>query len=403
MARARAARPARRRPAPQPTRFAHPFFTTVAPEKRSPVNGVRRMTDHVKEHLETIPPVTGDAVMTLADVIGADGSAAIETAGQMIFHCVGDTGHENGAAQEYVANAMTEDYDIAQPAKSPAFFLHLGDVIYYDNTDRGYHAQFYAPYKKYPGKIVAIPGNHDGELFKYDGKPTGQRTTLQAFQTNFCQKGARTAISSGTILRNMVSQPGVYWRLQAPFVDIVGLYSNVAENPGYISGPTIGDAQKRWLTKTLNTIRSERAVGTRRALLIAVHHPPISNGAHSSSTEMLTDVDDSCTKARVAPDAVIAAHSHDYQRFTRFVKFGGRDLEVPYLVVGSGGRGLSPHVPAANGQMQGDHRYDKSLRGYGYLRTTVSRKMLSLNFFRVDEHDGSRALFDQASVDLSGA
>ena len=68
------------------------------------------------------------------------------------FHAVGDTGHESGLMQEFVSEAMAQDYDINHPEKSPAFFLHLGDVNYYDNTDQGYQAQFYIPYKKYPGK-----------------------------------------------------------------------------------------------------------------------------------------------------------------------------------------------------------------------------------------------------------
>jgi hypothetical protein len=65
--------------------------------------------------------------------------------------------------------------------------LHLGDVIYYDNTDKGYLEQFYVLYKRYPGKIIAIPGNHDSELFKFDGASTGPTKTLAAFMKNFCQ------------------------------------------------------------------------------------------------------------------------------------------------------------------------------------------------------------------------
>ena len=34
---------------------------------------------------------------------------------------------------------MTKDFDVSNPAASPSFFLHLGDVNYYDNTDSGYH------------------------------------------------------------------------------------------------------------------------------------------------------------------------------------------------------------------------------------------------------------------------
>lgn len=385
----------------QISRFAHPFFTTVKPEARPLVQGARRMTDHIKEHLEPIPPVAGDSVMQLDDVIGSADAAAIESEKSITFHTAGDSGHENGLAQEYVANAMTDDYDISKPAKSPAFFLHLGDVIYYDNTDRGYHAQFYVPYKKYPGKIIAIPGNHDGELFKFDGRSTGQTKSLEAFQNNFCQTGAQSNITSGTILRHMVSQPGVYWRLNSPFVDIVGLYSNMAENPGYIQADDIGDAQKKWLTKTLTKISAERTAGPRKALVIAVHHPPLSNGSHSSSTEMLADIDNSCTTSGIMPDMVLAAHAHDYQRFTRFVTFGGTKMEVPYLVVGSAGRGLSPQLAQASGQADGDHRYDKSLRGYGYVRVNISAKTIKCEFFQVDATNGKKKLFDTVSVDLA--
>jgi hypothetical protein len=54
-------------------RFAHPFFTTVKPEARAPIPGVRetRMLDHIKKHLEKIPPVKGDSIMTLSDIVGS--------------------------------------------------------------------------------------------------------------------------------------------------------------------------------------------------------------------------------------------------------------------------------------------------------------------------------------------
>ena len=92
--------------------------------------------------------------------------------------------------QEYVADAMAADFDIAHPERSPAFFFHLGDVNYFDNTDKGYQEQFYVPYKRYPGKIIAIPGNHDGEIYKYDGSSVGQKTTCAAFIRNFVQATA---------------------------------------------------------------------------------------------------------------------------------------------------------------------------------------------------------------------
>ena len=255
------------------------------------------------------------------------------------------------------------------------------------------------PYKNYPGKIIAIPGNHDGELFKFNGISTGQKTTLEEFQKNFCQAKAGIPAAAGTIFREMISQPGVYWVLNAPFVDIIGLYSNIAENPGYISGPTIGNKQKDWLVKTLTTIQGGRKNGNQKALLITVHHPPMSGaGGHGSSVEMLADIDDACNKAVIMPDAVLAAHAHNYQRFTRFMTFNGKPMEIPFVVCGTGGRGLSP-VVNADGKKIGDRRFDKSLIDYGYLTLTVTVSLLTIQFNQVDPA-GNKKLFDQVVVDL---
>ena len=80
------------------------------------------------------------------------GTSEIEKEKSISFHAVGDTGHENGNEQEMVADAMTGDYDITKPAKSPAFFLHLGDVNYYDNTDKGTTHNSMFPIKNIPAK-----------------------------------------------------------------------------------------------------------------------------------------------------------------------------------------------------------------------------------------------------------
>ena len=380
-------------------RFAHPFFTNIPLAARPTVSGVgKRMIDHIKTKLEKIPDVRGDSIMKLEDIIGDEGTKEIVTAGSIIFHATGDTGHENGEDQEFVADAMSTDFDINDPAASPAFFLHLGDVNYYDNTDRGYHAQFYVPYKKYPGKIIAIPGNHDGELFKFNGTSTGQTTTLEAFSKNFCRTTPGVPSAAGTIFREMVNQPGVYWMLDAPFVNIIGLYSNIAENPGFIQADSIGKKQVVWLVKTLKNIQRARGKGTRKALMIAVHHPPMSQGSHSSSTDMLADIDKACRDSGIMPDAVLAAHAHNYQRFTRFLDFNGKNMEIPFLVVGAGGRGLQP-VAEGTGERIGDYTFDKSLKGFGYTTITVSANLLSIKFIQVEGEQ--KTLFDSVDVDLT--
>lgn len=386
-------------------RFAHPFFTSTPAPLRKPVPGVgKRMTDYVQGTLLAIPdPIRKPPVMSLDDIVGAASAAAIEATGTLTFHATGDTGHAGGGTedmQEYVADAMTRDYDVDHPDRSPAFFLHLGDVNYYDNTDSGYHEQFYVPYKLYPGKIIPIPGNHDGELFKYDGTSTGQKSTLAEFIRNFVQPTSSVPAAAGSIYRQMVSLPGVYWLLNTPLADIVGLYSNVAENPGFLEAPSIGTAQTDWLAATLKKIAADRQKGNRRALFLAVHHPPFSGGGHSSSSDMLANIDDICTKAGIMPDVVLAAHSHDYQAYTRYITFQGKDMQIPFLVAGGGGRGLSPTVPKATGKKTGDHSLDKSLKDYGYLKVDVTAATVTLTFNQVHS-GGTTTLYDQIVLDLA--
>lgn len=394
-------KPSKPAPSKKIFRFAHPFFTAAPHRSRLAVLPAgTRMADYVQTQLLPIPAPLRDPTMTLDEVIGPDPVAAIDKTGSINFHALGDTGHENGLNQELVAEAMAADFDISHPETSPAFLLHLGDVIYYDNTDKGYQAQFYVPYKKYPGKIIAIPGNHDGEIFKYDGTPTGQKQTLEAFQRNFCQLKPGVPPDAGTIYRQMVAQPGVYWRLDAPLVDIVSLYSNIGEGPGFISGTMIGQSQKDWLVKTLKNIQQLRDKGSRKALLIAVHHPPFSNGGHSSSDIMLADIDDACSTAGLLPDAVLAAHSHNYQRFTRFQTLGKQSCAIPYYVVGTGGRGTIP-VSKADGKKTGDRSFDASFMGYGYLSVTVTSKIIKFAFTQVDGA-GKKSSFDKIiRVDLN--
>jgi len=211
----------------EPLRFAHPSFTTVPVAQRA----TTRLLTHIQGTLQPIPAARGDATMTLADIIGTTGSAEIAQSGHLRFHCTGDTGKGVNSPQGDVAEAMALDYDIAHPGQSPAFFFHLGDVIYGPGKDNGYRGEFYEPYIHYPGKIIAIPGNHDGEVF-----PSSDPTTLKAFLANFCATSATVPSIAGSIFRQTMTQPGAYWLLDAPFAHIIGLYSNAAENPGFLSG-----------------------------------------------------------------------------------------------------------------------------------------------------------------------
>src|SRR5690242_18850390 len=161
--------------------------------------------------------------MTLAEFIGAPGVAEIQNAGEIRFHASGDSGVGSAHVAELVGDDMATDYTPAGGAANPAFLFHLGDVIYGTDKEPHYTDRFYRPYRHYPGKIIAIPGNHDGE-----SKSAADNPSLNAFIGNFCATSAAVpeqAAGSG-IFRETMTQPGVYWMLDAPFARIIGLYSN---------------------------------------------------------------------------------------------------------------------------------------------------------------------------------
>src|ERR1700691_6249827 len=278
-------------------------------------------------NLQPFPKVRSTAPMDLASVIGADAAQAIQKAGKITFHTVGDTGGiHNPEFQFAVADAMARD-----GASGAAFWYHLGDVVYYFGQEQYYFEQFYDPYRDYNAPIFAIPGNHDGAVF------TGQAgNSLDAFVANFCTpQPTRTQDSQGAV-RTTMDQPGAYFPLNAPFVKFIGLYSNTSEGgtEGVISGPTVGDAQLVFLEQQLAAAKAERANGQWRALIIATHHPPFTGSpSHVPSPTMLQQIDKACTQAGIQPDMHLSGHAHLYERYTRTV--GGK--QIPYIVAGMGG------------------------------------------------------------------
>jgi Calcineurin-like phosphoesterase len=372
-------------------RYAHPFFTAQPPDKRPADFSAfgQRMTDWIAEDLGEIPaPRTAESVLDLADVIGQEGVDEITAAGAIKFHAVGDTGQRVvHGVQEELADQMARDYVPGLDAHNPAFFLHLGDVIY---GAEPYTDEFYRAYYNYPGKILAIPGNHDGET----------EDKLAAFQANFCTPAPTIPpdAASTRILRQTMTQPGVYYLLRAPFVDVVCMYSNIAEGPGFIVGTVQATKEKdtkqsKWLSKTLASLAAERKQGSRKALIFAVHHPPYSSGGKGGSPDMLSDFDDACKAAKIQPDAVLSGHAHNYQRYTRV---GGVDKPTPYIVAGSGGHGRQP--PGTPDKTVHDGvSFDEAFEVYGYLLVTATAHELKLEF---NQFEPPQRPIDTAKVPL---
>jgi Calcineurin-like phosphoesterase len=375
-------------------RYAHPFYLPAPSSTRQPINGQTRMTDWSKTQLGLVPPIKNNGVMTLDGLIGADGAKEIDQVGEIRFHALGDSGVGSAQEAENVAGEMATDYAAGAGGLNPAFLLHLGDVIYGPDKAAHYGDRFYRPYRHYPGKIIAIPGNHDGEE-----KSAVDTPSLKDFQANFCAPNAvvpKAAADSG-IYRETMTQPGVYWMLEASFVRIIGLYSNRLENPGYLQGISNGNqdsSQIDWLKKTLATISKAK---DKKALVIATHHPPYSQSGHSGSSEMNQTIDDACTGTGVIPDLFLSAHAHNYQRYTR--RLGGK--QVPYIVVGTGGMPPQPVATATGQPVAGSVglTYDSAVASYGYLFVTLSAKQLKTEFWEFGQQHTTA--YDTVTVDLS--
>jgi hypothetical protein len=299
---------------------------------------------YYKQHqndIEPIPVPAPGAPLDLASVVGADFLAPIVNGSRISFHAVGDTGAAKTSAigtEASVADAMAADIQGAV-ADAPSFFLHLGDVIYNFGEAEYYYDQFYEPFRAYDRPIFAIPGNHDGEVTYTHGGADPDVPTLQGFIANFCTSAPTKPANAGGLARTTMTQPGVYFTLEAPFVSIIGLYTNVLEGPGVLTDqggtyPTLtGDAQYPWLVSELKRVAPDRAA-LKRAVIVACHHPPVSADAvHGGATGLSADLDRAFTEAGLWPDAIVSGHAHIYQRFSRAVN----GKAMPYIVAGSGG------------------------------------------------------------------
>jgi hypothetical protein len=369
-------------------------------------------------------PVSNDREpsMTLADAIGEEGAAvesAIESAGQIVFHALGDTGNTRSAKDENeVTDKLVSDFSEESPENVPSFCFNLGDVVYNFGEAEYYYDQFYNSYRDYPAPIFAIAGNHDGMV-----APNTSTPTLQAFLANFCAFGQpphRTP-EAGNLVRTANVQPAVYFTFEAPFIRIIGLYSNTLEDPGVISSqagskktyPGLPDVQLAFLQAALTRAKTEKKPG---AVIIAVHHPPYvamgdgkSVASHGSSPLMLADIDKCCKAAAFWPHAVLSGHAHNMQRFTR--RLGGR--ETPFVVCGNGGHAHTRLTKKGEATLRTPQVQDTLSNGndeitfenyddtdFGYLRIIANAQQLRIEYHPASDGEQSKTPDDVVIVDL---
>jgi hypothetical protein len=346
--------------------------------------------------------------LSLEDVLGGNAATVQATTkrGQLVFHATGDCGSTRGpATQSLVVDKMIADFNEADPAEVPQFNLLLGDIVYSFGEARYYYDQFYEPYREYPAPILAVAGNHDGMV-----SPEAHATSLSAFLRNFCSDSFVVTPDAGGLSRTAQIQPGVFFTFEAPFVRILGIYSNTLEDPGFISGPTIGTSQLDFLRAALQRVKAEKYAG---ALVIADHHPPYTAGSqHGWSIDMLAQIDAICADVGVWPHAFLSGHAHNYQRFTRTRTADGS--QIPYLVCGNGGHGLlkltrsgTPALRAPQIIQAAKGRADQVVlesyddQDYGYLRVVVTAEQLRIEYHPASDGDAAKTPDDFVTVDLA--
>jgi acid phosphatase type 7 len=351
------------------------------PEKRiseGEMQSLIRQIPRGNQKFQDLPEPTGEAPyhISLDKILSASQIKAITDSGSISFHAVGDTGGVNSPqAQQIVTIAMESDFahdDNANNNKKiiPSFFYNLGDVVYFYGEASSYYPQFYEPYAFYPAPIFAIPGNHDGDIRRDSSDPS-----LAAFVRNFCSKTLEITPDAGEVSRPAMIQPNVYWTLEAPFLTIIGLYSNVPE------GGQFDSKQTEWLKEEL--IKAPK----NKALVLAVHHPAFSLDAyHSGSMTIVETLDKAFEDSGRVADIILNAHVHNFQRFTR--QIGER--QIPYIVAGAGGYPNLHHMQKKHIEVpyRLPDRDDTILENYcddrhGFMRLQISSEKINGQYYTV--------------------
>ncbi len=181
-----------------------------------------------------------------------------------------------------------------------------------------YYAQFYEPYSAYPVPILAIPGNHDGEV-----DDPSKQTSLDGWVGYFMQTDPDVNPISKDAPRVGLALPNVYWTLDTPYATFIGMYTNVPEHG------SIDSVQQQWLTNEFASVPKDRA------LILALHHPIYSfHIYHSGSSRMADILENAIRDTGRVPNLVLSGHVHDYQRVEKTISPDG---PTPFIVFGNGG------------------------------------------------------------------
>lgn len=324
---------------------------------------------------------------------------------KLVFHMVGDTGGLNNPdVQQTVVNQMTAQHLHTSSLEKPSFLYHLGDLVYHYGEAEQYDSQFLTPFEQYPAPIYAIAGNHDSDI-----NPESETVyeSLEAFYTTFCNTSPKTIYFGQNKQRKSQVQPHVYWTMEAPLANIIGLYTNV---------PKYGCIKKEQRTWFIKELQNAAKYSSEKAIIVCLHHAPYSaDYNHGSSFNMIEFLESAFEEAGVKPDVVFSGHVHNYQRFSKQYPDG---KTVPYIVAGAGGfeelhtladpfdtayDTKSPLLDQVELQNYCDNRH-------GFLKVSIEKNPFSFKitgeYFTVPKDQAlineEASLFDSFSIDLTG-
>ena len=232
---------------PTPSRQLAPSFRSHAAGSKLPVQGQRLVLPHFPFQPLPTPNGAPPFRFDLSQLLDADEVNKIAKLGKLVFHTIGDTGDERGSEMDFVAAMLTQDYDASADGEVPAFFYHLGDVVYFAGDVDKYGECFYETYAEYPGLIVSIPGNHDCQPDDpQDGPVDPNKKPLDGWIQNFMSKNPTQLGSLKTnSSRTQMNLPNVYWTFTTPLATIIGLFSNVSETEAEIHQDQSGTPQPK--------------------------------------------------------------------------------------------------------------------------------------------------------------
>lgn len=297
--------------------------------------------------------------------------------GTLVFHAVGDTGDSRGRQQDFVSALMTQDAQNLPDNKKPAFFYHLGDVVYFAGDIDKYGNNFYETYTDYPAFIVAISGNHDCQPDDpQDGPVDPNKVPFDGWVQNFMSRNpAQLGSLKTNSSRTQLDLPNVFWTFTTPRATIIGLCSNVGETEGEFHQDQID-----WFQGEL------KAANPHMPIIVTVHHPPFSGDQeHSGSSAVEKMLSQAFRVADRYPNLILSGHVHNYQRFTQTVQ----KKQLAYVVAGAGGytnlgklhkiNNQDPPAPLSLGNDLILEQYDE--RNFGFLRLEIDDLQISGTYF----------------------